>query len=204
MLSPSWRWWDLLATIFPFWQSVHESHSSIKVSTFPPPSRRQLCGQSRLVLNVSRWLPQGLTLCLQNTRHSLLQYWTPSNLVYIIYLSSFFSGDCMYPVLWQQMHLCLTTCSSFLCFIADFSSNHNPNQMSLPTQPSLEENVGHTPYKSNAGLEPRHRGSGPHLGTTFSFLIACTNQDVICIKNYIICYTSPSIPKHSRKPVFSG
>lgn len=72
--------------------------------------------------------------------------------------------------------------------------------MPLPTQPSLEENVGHTPYKSNAGLEPRHRGSGPHLGTTFSFLIACTNQDIICIKNYIICYTSP---KHSRKPVVS-
>lgn len=73
--------------------------------------------------------------------------------------------------------------------------------MSFPTQSSLEENVGHTPYKSNAGLEPRHTGSGPHLGTAFSFLIASANQDVICIKNYVICYTSR---KHSRKPVVSG
>lgn len=58
--------------------------------------------------------------------------------------------------------------------------------MSFPTQPSLEENVGHTPYKSNAGLEPRHTGLGPHLGMAFSSLIVCTNQDVICLKKCII------------------
>jgi len=36
---------------------------------------------------------------MEQTRHSLLHYWTSPNLVYIFYLSIFFSSDCMYPVL---------------------------------------------------------------------------------------------------------
>lgn len=68
-MSPlSWRWWDLLAIIFPFLAKCPWISQLLMVSAFPRLSLRQSCCQSRLVLSVSRWLPWGLTLCLQNAK----------------------------------------------------------------------------------------------------------------------------------------
>lgn len=84
MLPLSWRWWDLLAIIFPFWQSVLASHSSWWFQLFP-----HYHWDSLVVVRA------GLFSVLAGGCHGvwhLLQCWTPSNLVYIIYLSGFFGG----------------------------------------------------------------------------------------------------------------